>query len=81
MTIDLSEMQFTIPCPNCRFGNKIRIKDVQLMKTILCCGCHCKINLIDKNNTVKRKIPEMQNALDSLFDKMNTMNFKITLKL
>lgn len=79
MSIDLSKLSFPIPCPNCWFTNKIRIKDVQQTKMVICCGCHCKIKLEDKDATAKRKTKEAQNALNDLFDTVNRMNFKIKL--
>lgn len=77
--MDLSKLTFSFQCLNCKFMNKMQIRDVQLMKTVLCCGCHCEIKLVDKNKTVKRKIQESQNMLNVLFENINTKSIKLTL--
>ncbi len=51
MALDISNAWIEVPCPGCDFANQVRVSQIILGERIICCGCHCTIQLVDADTS------------------------------
>jgi hypothetical protein len=79
--IDLDRQPLDIPCPVCRFSNRIFYREARLRDVIVCRGCKQNIQLDDHMNQCRKARQELQTALDSLEKTMSQLGGTITIKI
>lgn len=63
---DISKAQINLPCPECKFVNKITLDSVRKEKEVICGGCLKTIKLIDKGKSSKKAIKDVNESINNL---------------
>jgi hypothetical protein len=78
---DLDRHQFDVPCPNCRFFNRIFYRDARLRDVVICRGCKQNIQLDDHMNECRKARAQLAKAFRDLERTLASMGGKLTIKL
>jgi hypothetical protein len=70
-TMDISNANIKIQCPNCSFEIDVLLKQVVAEELILCPGCTKEIKLLDETGSVSRAQAEIDNAIEEFGRQLN----------
>lgn len=62
----IDNIKINVPCPKCKYLNKVSFLDISQQKAIICGGCLEQIKLIDKDESVKKSSKDIKSSLDEL---------------
>ena len=66
--VDISHSKVDIPCPKCKAKINVSFRQMEMQETVVCSACDSKIDLVDKNGSVKKSINDVNKSFKSLQD-------------
>jgi len=80
LSFKIDRVEVNLPCPNCGFVNRVKLGQISAGETITCSSCGVKINLVDKDGSVKKGIRDIQKSFDELERTLKKLG-KVTIRL
>lgn len=78
--IDLDRMPLDVPCPNCKFDNRIFYRQARLRDVTICRGCKANISLDDHMNQCRKARQEVNRAIQELQQTLASLSKTITIR-
>ena len=79
--INLDRAELDMPCPRCRFENRIFYRQARLRDVIICRGCKANIRLDDHMNECRKARQQINKVLAELEQVLTSFNKTVTIRL
>ena len=77
----LDQASIDVDCPQCRFANSVRWKEVRMRSAVICRGCKTTLKLEDCMNSFRRAERTFSTALNELESAIAGFNIELKITL
>ncbi len=78
---DLDLQDLEIRCPECRFFEEVRFREVRMRNVYICRGCKLNLRLDDHMNEFRKARKQFTKIIDDLQSELSSLNIKINIRL